>query len=79
MVGVGIGISAAYNDGIRPLNKYLAHKEVAHCPADSGDPRMDISVPYQLNCWDAYGTSYQIAWQATVFAIRYVTADSTSI
>jgi prepilin-type N-terminal cleavage/methylation domain-containing protein/prepilin-type processing-associated H-X9-DG protein len=71
--------TSAYNDGIRPLNKYLVNKEVVHCPADSGDPRGDVaSIGYQVSCYDSYGTSYFVQWQESFFGVRYVTADPSN-
>ncbi len=67
--------------GIRPLNKYLANKEVCHCPADRGDPRSDEigrKIGYLPSCWDSFGTSYMVPWQFSVFGVAYVTADPDS-
>lgn len=55
--------------GERPLNKYLETPEVCFCPDDQGDPFQ----PATLSCFDAYGTSYLIAWATQSFGVQHVT------
>ena len=71
-----VGFNPPFGPGkrIRPLNKYLKNKEVAHCPADSGDNRNDAISYYVPSCWDAFGTSYFIQWQQSYYRVQYVTA-----
>ncbi len=70
---IGGALCEAYNSGIRPLNKYLTTPEILHCPADQGDDRK--GAPYQVSCYQSYGTSYFVQWQSSFFGIHWVTAD----
>ncbi len=60
--------------GERPMNKYLETAEVCFCPDDQGDPYR----PATLTCFDAYGTSYLIAWAIESFGVQHVTGQNIS-
>jgi prepilin-type N-terminal cleavage/methylation domain-containing protein/prepilin-type processing-associated H-X9-DG protein len=51
----------------RPLNVYV-DPAVASCPSDLGDP-----LWRNANCFESYGTSYSIQWNANRYGIAPVT------
>ncbi len=51
----------------RVLNTYTKNVNIAHCPADRGDPLW--SIP---NCWVGWGNSYLLQWYADEFGVEHV-------
>ena len=63
----------------RPLNRAVGNPNVFHCPADKGDPLNPSSSGGPATCWDGWGNSYLIAWQANDFRVQYVTGSGGRI
>ena len=55
----------------RPLNKYVGNVNTFHCPSDKGDPL----PPNPKTCWDAWGNSYLVEWNADDFRVKAVTGS----
>ena len=46
----------------RPMNPYTMNLNLWHCPADKGDALNQ--TPIGSNCWQVYGISYLVEWNA---------------
>jgi prepilin-type N-terminal cleavage/methylation domain-containing protein len=55
----------------RPLNIYIKNVNVFHCPADTGDPLN----PNAKTCWDGWGNSYLVEWNANYNQVMQVTGS----
>ncbi len=57
----------------RPLNIYLKNDvSVFDCPADAGDPLN----PSTKTCWDGWGNSYLVEWNANFNQVQMVTGSA---
>ena len=61
--------------GERPLNEYTNNPQITQCPSDGGDAWLGNSV---TNTYEAYGSSYLIAFNAPLFGIGRVTSQHES-
>jgi prepilin-type N-terminal cleavage/methylation domain-containing protein len=69
-------IHSTLNDPkIRPLYRYLPAFEVYHCPADHGD----ALYPQFTLCYDAWGTSYLMAWAVQRYRVEHIGGDTLAI
>ncbi len=59
----------------RPLNFYLQNVNTFHCPADKGDPLN----PHAKTCWDGWGNSYLVEWNANFVRVAQVTGSAGAI
>jgi len=65
----GAGIINATN---RPLNPYVSNLKTYACPADKGDAIASrIKVP-NVNCYQAWGNSYLMAWKEVRYKVQHV-------
>ena len=61
----------------RPLNRYVTNLKTYECPADRGDSIPNrITVP-KINCFQAWGNSYLMAWAVERYKVQHVGGDST--
>src|SRR5688572_15697470 len=60
----------------RPLNRYVTNLKTYGCPADKGDSLPRINVP-KINCFQAWGNSYLMAWAVERYKVQHVGGDST--
>ena len=59
----------------RPLNSYINNLNTFHCPADKGDPLN----PAAKTCWDGWGNSYLVEWNANFNQVQQVTGSAGGI
>jgi prepilin-type N-terminal cleavage/methylation domain-containing protein len=55
----------------RPLDNYIKNLATFHCPADTGDPLN----PNAKTCWDGWGNSYLVEWDANFNQVAQVTGS----
>jgi prepilin-type N-terminal cleavage/methylation domain-containing protein len=60
----------------RPLNRYVSNLKTYLCPADKGDALPRINFP-NINCFQAWGNSYLMAWAVERYKVQHVGGDST--
>ncbi len=60
----------------RPLNRYVTNLKSYECPADKGDALPRINFP-NINCFQAWGNSYLMAWAVERYKVQHVGGDST--
>ncbi len=69
------GYAASYggqeSETNRPLNAFGGTVNIFHCPADKGDS-LNVGVS---SCWDAWGNSYLVEWNADDFRVAKVTGS----
>ena len=72
--------SSAHGAGVsptnRPLNRYVTNLKSYECPADKGDALPRINVP-KINCFQAWGNSYLMAWAFERYKVQHAGGDST--
>jgi prepilin-type N-terminal cleavage/methylation domain-containing protein len=61
----------------RPLNRYIANLRTYECPADKGDALPDRITAPKVNCYQAWGNSYLMAWAVERYKVQHVGGDST--
>lgn len=75
-----VAYSSAHGAGVsptnRPLNRYVSNLKSYECPADKGDALPRINVP-NINCFQAWGNSYLMAWAVERYKVQHVGGDST--
>jgi prepilin-type N-terminal cleavage/methylation domain-containing protein len=59
----------------RPLNTYVQDVNTFHCPADKGDPLN----PNAKTCWDGWGNSYLVEWNASFDGVAQVTGNAGNL
>jgi prepilin-type N-terminal cleavage/methylation domain-containing protein len=61
----------------RPLNRYASNLKTYFCPADKGDSIPNRIVVPNINCYQAWGNSYLMAWAVERYKVQHVGGDST--
>jgi prepilin-type N-terminal cleavage/methylation domain-containing protein len=69
----GAGVSSTN----RPLNRYVTNLKTYACPADRGDAFPDRITAPNINCFQAWGNSYLMAWAVERYKVQHVGGDST--
>ena len=60
----------------RPLDAYVQAVNTFHCPADKGDQQLN---PNAKTCWDAWGNSYLVEWNADFARVKQVTGNAGNL
>lgn len=60
----------------RPLNRYASNLRTYECPADKGDALPDRITAPNVNCYQAWGNSYLMAWATVRYKVQHVGGDS---
>jgi prepilin-type N-terminal cleavage/methylation domain-containing protein len=61
----------------RPLNPYVRNLKTFWCPADHGDALAGRIVVPNINCFQAWGNSYLMAWAVERYKVQHVGGDAT--
>ena len=61
----------------RPLNRYASNLKTYLCPADKGDALLDRIRVANINCYQAWGNSYLMAWAVERYKVQHIGGDST--
>jgi len=61
----------------RPLNRYISTLKTYECPADRGDSIPNRITAPKVNCFQAWGNSYLMAWAVERYKVQHIGGDGT--